>query len=117
MSETERPNYLAAINALLLEGRARPQPDLATQRAKLDLRDRSGDFWLRIGYAVAWFVVVAAQLVFMNWLMFRVGKKELVYDGWLFNAYLVGTFVECIGIVLVITRNLFPNRDRSPKPH
>jgi hypothetical protein len=87
------------------------QPNLPTLSAREELKAKSANRQLRIAYAAAWFFLVAAQLAFMNWLLLQVGRARLSFDNWLFHAYLVGTFVECVGVVSIITRNLFPRRD------
>lgn len=90
---------------------ASEQPNLPTLSAREDLKGRSTNRQLRIAYAASWFFLVAAQLAFMNWLLLQVGRGRLSFDNGLFHAYLAGTFVECVGVVSIITRNLFPRRD------
>jgi len=106
--ESPLADWLAIEQAL---ERAVEQPNLPTLSAREDLKAKTADRQLRIAYAAAWFLLVAAQLAFMNWLLLRVGRGTLSFDNWLFHAYLVGTFVECVGVVSIITRNLFPRRD------
>jgi hypothetical protein len=106
--ETPLTDWLAIERAL---EHAVEQPNLPTLSAREDLKARSANRQLRIAYAAAWFLLVAAQLAFMNWLLLRVGRGTLTFDNWLFHAYLVGTFAECVGVVSIITRNLFPRRD------
>jgi hypothetical protein len=106
--ETPLADWLAVEQAL---ASAIEQPNLPTLSAHEELKTKTAIRQLRIAYAAAWFLLVAAQLAFMNWLLWQVGRGRLTFDNWLFHAYLVGTFVECVGVVSIITRNLFPRRD------
>ena len=116
--EPSKAEQDAALRSVLENFRttASEQPNLEHESAQEDLRGKTATRWLRITYAGAWFLLVATQLAFMNLLLFLVGLGWLDYTDWLFHAYLVGTFAECIGVVLVITRNLFPRRDEPSKP-
>jgi hypothetical protein len=106
--EAPLAGWLAIEQAL---ANAVAQPNLPTLSAREELKGKSANRQLRIAYAAAWFFLVAAQLAFMNWLLLQVGRSRLSFDNWLFHAYLIGTFVECVGVVSIITRNLFPRRD------
>lgn len=91
---------------------ADPQPGLAEQRAAQELEDMRQDRGLRGTYAKWWVGICIAQLALMNVMLVCVGLGWLQFETGLFHAYLIGTFAECAGIVWVITRNLFPYRDR-----
>jgi hypothetical protein len=99
------------------EDRAVTAPDFLPPLDALgreSVRDRREDRKLRTAYAHRWFILVAVQLGVMNVLLILAGSGCLTYSDWLFHAYLIGTLGECFGIVLVITRNLFPRRDSGP---
>lgn len=81
---------------------------VALQRQELSLRK-----W----YAVAAGVVVLLQIGLANWFFYKYasdGVQWVVPDS-VMAAWLAAVVVQVIGVLLVITRNLFPNRD-GPRP-
>lgn len=79
---------------------------------KEDVADRQSDRALREKYAIWIFKILVIQLVIMNYVFVCVGIGWLKYEkrGTL-ELYLGGTLAEVFGIVLVVTRNLFPTKN------
>ena len=49
----------------------------------------------------------------MNIVFFGVGLEWLKFEEWSLNLYMAGTLAEVFGVILVITKNLFPNKVAS----
>jgi hypothetical protein len=64
-------------------------------------------------YAWGWALVAVLQLGLVDCIVFRVAKGELKVTDWMLNAFIVGTFVEVLGVVYVIARYLFPKQDED----
>ncbi len=74
------------------------------------IRDSEQDRSLKKKYAY-WFVkILICQLIIMNLVFICVGVGKLHFETWSLNLYTSGTLAEVFGIVLVITKNLFPSR-------
>ena len=88
---------------------ARPLPEMDY----LDRLDREQDIHLKRMYARGLFFILGLQLVIADCLVYLyagIGK------GWdvpsdVINVWLGATVVQLIGVVLVVTRYLFPHRD------
>ena len=79
------------------------------QRSRLEdaAQDRKQRWW----FGWIFIAILVAQLVVVNVLMFRVGDDILDYSDYLFHIYLVGTFGEIVGIVWLIVRYVFSERN------
>ena len=53
---------------------------------------------------------MAIQLAVMNAVIVLVGAHVLFYQYWTLDLYMSGTLLEVFGIVLVITKFLFPKK-------
>jgi hypothetical protein len=76
-----------------------------------NLRDKAQDRTLRRMYAV-WFVwILIVQLALMNAVFVLVGRPGwLRYDNVTLDIFVSGTLAEVFGIVVIITKNLFPRK-------
>jgi hypothetical protein len=73
-----------------------------------DEEDRKSDRELKRSYGKKFFWVLAFQLLTMNMAFILVGCERLTFDRWTLEIYLSGTLLQVFGVVLVITKSLFP---------
>ncbi|WKE66259.1 hypothetical protein PVT67_03140 [Gallaecimonas kandeliae] len=72
--------------------------------------DAEADRKLKKSYA-NWFIgILICQLIMMNITFFCVGLGKLKFSEWSLNLYMGGTLAEVFGVILVITKNLFPKK-------
>jgi len=77
-----------------------------------DIEDRTVDRELKKQYA-DWFIwILIGQLVIMNVIFIVTGLGYLNFSHWALELYMGGTLAEVFGIVLVITRHLFPTKNK-----
>jgi hypothetical protein len=74
------------------------------------IKDIEADRKLRQSYASKWFWVVVVQLLFVNVFFVLTAIMQWQIDPWTMRIFISATLAEAFGIVLVITRNLFPKR-------
>lgn len=77
---------------------------LTTQKVK----DAESDRLLKEKYAKYFILILVVQLLIMNYVFIFAGLKVLEFEKWTLDLYMGGTLAEVFGIVLVITKNLFP---------
>ena len=83
--------------------------DALTQEQIHDLQQDRG---LKKLYA-KWFIgILIGQLVAMNVVLVAAGLGYLAYKEWILDLYMGGTLLEVFGVVLVITKNLFPQKGK-----
>lgn len=76
------------------------------------INDLQQDRELRKLYA-KWFIwILIGQLAVMNLVLVGAGIGYLAFEKWLLDLYMGGTLLEVFGIVLVITKNLFPQKGK-----
>lgn len=85
-------------------------------RHELDQKERRGRYRLALAYAVGIFLILAGQLVAMDTAFFMLGTGRLELPAYTMHTFIVGTLAEIVAIVLVVTRNLFPNHRRDDPP-
>lgn len=90
--------------------------DLELQATRL--RGEKEDLDFRKEYAHDFKVAIFAQVIivdaiFFIYAIYTMGKGEIIPTAAI-SAWVGATVVQVIGVVMVITRNLFPNRDRPP---
>lgn len=105
MNDADRLEYLKEIRYSLQDPeKTTPADPLIDQRVKDSEQDRG----LKKKYA-HWFIgILIVQLFIMNLVFICVGFGWLNFSSWSLNLYTGGTLAEVFGIVLVITKNLFP---------
>ncbi|MGF1512650.1 MAG: hypothetical protein ACFB5Z_02995 [Elainellaceae cyanobacterium] len=73
------------------------------------LEDRRSDRQLRQRYATWFMWILVSQLLVMNAVFILLGLGKLEYrNRWIVEVYIGATVAEVFGVVLVITRGLFP---------
>jgi hypothetical protein len=75
-----------------------------------DVEDRKSDRKLKTIYAFSLLSILVLQLAVMNLVFWRTGSGNLSFEKWTLDLYMTGTLAEVFGVVLVITKHLFPNR-------
>ncbi len=75
-----------------------------------DIEDRRADRKLKKTYACFLLLILVVQLTVMNIVFWRTGSGYLSFEKWTLDLYMAGTLAEVFGVVLVITKHLFPNR-------
>lgn len=79
------------------------------------IQNHQSDRELKKLYA-KWFIwILIGQLIVMNAVFIGAGLKCLNFENYVLELYLTGTLAEVFGIVLVITKNLFPQLISSKK--
>lgn len=97
----------------IVEARAK-DPGASHQITQLDperkerIADKQSDRDLKRRYAKYFLFILAGQLVVMNSVFMAHGFGWLDYDKYVLHLYMGGTLLEIFGVVLVITRSLFP---------
>lgn len=107
MVELEKGSLASLIKSSLQDkSKTTPTDPLISEKVE----DSKADRELKKSYA-SWFIkILIGQLVVMNILFFCVGFKWLSFDEWSLNLYMGGTLAEVFGVILVITKNLFPTK-------
>lgn len=73
------------------------------------LEDRRSDRQLRQRYATWFMWILVSQLLVMNAVFILLGLGKLEYrNRWIVEIYIGATVAEVFGVVIVITRGLFP---------
>jgi hypothetical protein len=89
---------------------------LKLQEIELKREHARQDIELRRTYAKWLLIILAAELVVVNAVFgfyAAVGEEWNVPEG-VIQAWLGATFVQVVGVVAVVTKYLFPRRDRTP---
>lgn len=73
------------------------------------IADAQHDRGLKGLYAKGVITILAVQLLIMNAVFIATGVGCLHFEKWTLDLYMAGTLAEVFGIVLVITKNLFPD--------
>jgi hypothetical protein len=92
--------------------------DFAQQEIKLKESYAKQEIELRATYAKGLLAILAAELIVATvifWLYAEVGHGWRVPEG-VIQIWLGATVVQVVGVVTVVTRYLFPNRDDPPTP-
>ncbi|MFZ2725008.1 MAG: hypothetical protein WAX77_02020 [Methylococcaceae bacterium] len=77
---------------------------------KLPHKDKESDRELKRNYAY-WFIgILIAQLIVMNAVFIIVGLGYLKFDAHVLEIYMAVTLAEVFGVIVVITKNLFPKK-------
>ena len=96
------------IKGLLAKKEKVSEVDPLTNETLEDLRQ---DRTLKKTYA-NWFIwILIGQLVVMNVVFILSGSSVLKFEKWQLDLYMGGTLLEVFGIVTVITKNLFPQKN------
>lgn len=113
-TETPKQHIEASTKELEAIKRAISDPDKTTEADLLTqetIADQKSDRELKKRYA-NWFIwILIGQLIVMNAVFIATGLKWLSFDKYVIELYLGGTLAEVFGIVLVITKNLFPQKN------
>ncbi|MBO9490351.1 hypothetical protein J7384_08260 [Endozoicomonas sp. G2_1] len=110
MQEKEKGTLAASIKASLQDKSKTSATDLLVNER---VEDSKADRELKKSYA-RWFVyILIGQLIVMNIAFFCVGFGWLSFDEWSLNLYMGGTLAEVFGVILVITKNLFPTKSNT----
>ena len=73
-----------------------------------EIQNSEQDRDLKKMYATRFMWILVVQLVVMNIMFFLVGCKLLTFGDLVLDIYITGTLAQVFGVVLVITKNLFP---------
>lgn len=73
-----------------------------------DNKDRAQDRDLKKLYAKRMIHVLISQLLIMNLIIIGVGFRWIYLENWVLSIFMSGTLAEVFGIVLIITKSLFP---------
>ena len=106
----EQGNTGGAVVATTAIVRSIDSLDPDTVRKHVDNADRASDITLKKLYAKWFIAILIGQLVLMNLVFFGVGAEKLHFADYALHLYMGGTMAEVFGIVLVITKYLFPKR-------
>lgn len=92
-----------------IASQSKPEDPLLQQT----INDKTQDRVLKKLYG-QWFIgILIGQLVVMNLVFIGAGLKWIEYSQWQLDLYMTGTLLEVFGIVLIITKNLFPNSEKA----
>jgi hypothetical protein len=121
MKAADSPEEEAAARTarkVLEEGGGRPTLEMPADLRFLAERELEQDRKLKLAYAtwLRWLLVgqlVTADLVFT---VYAWAGRGWHLDTSVIDAWLGATVVQVVGIVLVVTRHLFPQRDKRSAP-
>jgi hypothetical protein len=106
-----------ALRNLVRSGEAEPVDSLPlSAAAALDKQDKKQDIDLRRKYGNVLLWMMGVQLVVANGVFIAyawAGASWNVKEG-VMQVWLAATVIQVIGVVTVVTRNLFPDRDEAP---
>lgn len=77
------------------------------------VNDSKKDRELKESYAKAFKSILATQLAVMNLIFIAVGLGWLRFEKLTIDIFMTGTMIEAFGIVVIITKNLFPQKRTS----
>ncbi len=72
------------------------------------IRNLASDRDMKRLYARGFIAILLVQLIAMNLIFIAAGLEWINFKQWQLELYMGGTLAEVFGIVLVITKNLFP---------
>jgi hypothetical protein len=109
------------LGAYWRPGRDTPAPRCRTVFGSFREKELKQDRELKLSYATWLRRLLAAQLAIADlvFVAYAWAGREWHLDPAVIDIWLGATVVQVVGIVLVVTRHLFPQRDRvalSPKP-
>lgn len=120
--DDKRAQSIEALRAILVNqarsslgvegphGGARKLENLDDEHKRAVTNDLKTDTNLKKIYAT-WFIgILIGQLLIMNAIFVAVGYGCLTFESGVLKLYMGGTLAEVFGIVIVITRYLFPGR-------
>ncbi|MBS3797173.1 hypothetical protein [Pseudoalteromonas sp. BDTF-M6] len=107
----EGKDSLAALIKKSLQDKTKTSPTDPLINEQVE--DSKADRELKKSYANWFIIILIGQLIVMNAAFFCVGFGWLSFDEWSLNLYMGGTLAEVFGVILVITKNLFPTRPSS----
>ena len=94
------------IRAIMASGRTKEVSPLDASH----LRDAALDRKLKKQYARGFIYILIGQLFLMNTIFALAGCKILNYEPWTLDIFMSGTLAEVFGVVVIITKNLFPRK-------
>lgn len=103
-SEPQVISWLRAIEARL------PNATEVDPLTQSQLDDAALNRQLKERHAKAFARILIGQLIAMNFIFFATGLGWLHYERWTLDLFMSGTLAEIFGVVLVITKNLFPTQ-------
>ncbi|HFU0230407.1 TPA: hypothetical protein ACGTRQ_005074 [Vibrio parahaemolyticus] len=80
------------------------------------INDSKKDRELKESYAKDFKTILATQLAVMNIIFIGVGFGWLRFEKLTIDIFMTGTMIEAFGIVVIITKNLFPQKRTSKEP-
>jgi len=103
--------YTDEIRQKLLKA-AKEQSNAEHQTALTNevVEDSKTDRSLKSMYAKSFIAILALQLIVMNLIFVLSGTEVLAFEEWELELYMGGTMAQVFGVVLVITKNLFPTK-------
>lgn len=97
---------LDRINETLIDEKDKTTPTNPLVAEKIE--DSRADRSLKKSYAKYFIFILIGQLLIMNAIFYCAGLGYLEFEEWSLNLYMAGTLAEVFGVILVITKNLFP---------
>ena len=94
---------------IALQDKAKTKPADPLLHEKVE--NLKADRELKRSYAKRFIFILVGQLFIMNIAFFCVGLDWIQFDKWSLNLYMGGTLAEVFGVILVITKNLFPGKN------
>jgi len=99
----------AAIDLVKNQVETSPKTKPADPLTTEIVEDRRSDRQLRQRYATWFMWILVSQLLVMNAVFILLGLGKLEYrNRWIVEIYIGATVAEVFGVVIVITRGLFP---------
>lgn len=116
MTDEKKQAAAEAAKALLASGQVENSPELPEEYTNLVEKEAVQDRKLKLTYATWLRWLLAAQLGVADavFVVYAWAGQQWKLDAAVIDVWLGATVVQVVGIVLVVTRHLFPLRDSQP---
>jgi hypothetical protein len=113
-TEVAAAQAAAEAKTVLAEGRVRPSAELPDSLRFSHEKELKQDRELKLSYATWLRRLLAAQVAVADavFIVYAWAGKHWHLDPAVIDVWLGATVVQVVGVVLVVTRHLFPQRDR-----
>lgn len=71
-------------------------------------KEKQADRIMKIVLCASLGVLLVAQIVCINIIIFKIGLKSMEFDEWTIRLFITGVFAEIVALVKIIVNNLFP---------
>ena len=63
---------------------------------------------MKQGLSLGISIILVIQVIFINVIVWKIGKGEMDFDEWTIRLFITGIFAEIVALVKIVINNLFP---------